>query len=225
MRYLILILFLNIANINLFAQDSLKNTKETKLLLKYSPFSLFGDYVIRSCGVQLGTEVNLSKRVSLQQDIEYIFNLNQENCHFECSDFTGICVKKMNGIRTDTEIKYYLSKSKPNLTGFYVAPHFLYQFTRAIKIYEDDYYIDRYMTGLHLKFGWQFISKKGFVFDIALGIGKRYILSKPSKDPRKIAIWQNEWREFFCYYKMYESGTIIKNSFSISGNFKLGWAF
>ena len=173
--------------------------------------------------MQLGTEVNLSKRVSLQQDIEYIFNLNQENCHFECSDFTGICVKKMNGIRTDTEIKYYLSKSKPNLTGFYVAPHFLYQFTRAIKIYEDDYYIDRYMTGLHLKFGWQFISKKGFVFDIALGIGERNILSKPSKDPRKIAIWQSEYRDFFRYCKWYESDCIY--SFSISGSFKLGWAF
>jgi len=223
MRYLILILFLNIANINLFAQDSLKNIKETKLLLKYSPFSLFGDYVIRSCGVQLGTEVNLSKRVSLQQDIEYIFNLNQENCHFECSDFTGICVKKMNGIRTDTEIKYYLSKSKPNLTGFYVAPHFLYQFTRAIKIYEDDYYIDRNMIGLHLKFGRQFISKKGFVFDIALGIGKRCISSKPSKYQEKIVIWQSEWGEYFRYRKCYEAGKDF--FFSISGSFKLGWAF
>ncbi len=223
MRYLILILSIFIINVNLFAQDSLKSIKETKLLLKYSPFSLFGDYVIRSCGVQLGAEVNLSKRVSLQQDIGYIFNLNQKNCCFIHHDFTGICVKKMNGIRTDTEIKFYLQKQNKSLNGYYFAPHLLYQFTRAIKIYEDDYYIDRNMIGIHLKFGRQFISKEGFVFDIALGIGKRHILSKPSKDPKKIAIRQNEWSEFFCYYKWYESDCI--NSFSISGSFKLGWAF
>ena len=89
--------------------------------------------------MQLGTEVNLSKRVSLQQDIGYIFNLNQENCNY----FTDICIKKMNGIRTDTEIKFYHKKQKKSLNGFYLAPHFLYQFTRAIKIYEDDYYITK----------------------------------------------------------------------------------
>ncbi len=223
MRYLILILFINIVNINLFAQDSLKSIKETKLLLKYSPFSLFGDYVTRSCGVQLGAEVNLSKRVSLQQDIGYIFNLSKKKNCFTGYNFTNICLKKINGIRTDTEIKYYLQKQNKSLNGFYLAPHLLYQFTRAIKIYEDNYYIDRNMIGLHLKFGWQFVSKKGLVIDLALGPGKRYILSTPSKDSRKIAIHENEWADFFRYYKYYESKYIY--SFSISGSFKLGWAF
>ncbi len=215
-KFHLFIIFLFINNYSVFANNDSLCCYKTNILLKYSPFSLCGDYVTTSSGVQLGVETNLSKQFSFQQDIQYIF-VNRSD-----DGILSIDVKDIKGIRTDTEIKYYFKKH--SLNGNYFAPHLLYQFTRAIKedYYDNDYYIDRNMIGLHGKIGWQSISKKGFVFDVAFGIGARYISSKSNKN---ITIYSDsyEWWPLFFSNKLYRNGS--KLCFSVSGSFKFGWAF
>lgn len=185
-------------------------------IIKYSPCSIFGDYVTTSWGVQLGVETNLSKQFSFQQDIQYIF-INRID-----HGIISISVKNIKGIRTDTEIKYYFKRH--NLNGHYFAPHLLYQFTRAINddYYNNEYYIDRNMIGLHGKIGWQYISKKGFVFDSAFGIGTRYISSRSNKNIIFDSNSYENWTLFFSN-KIYRYGD--KLLFSVTGSFKIGWCF
>jgi len=184
------------------------------VLVKTSPILLFGgDFITSSFSVPLGVEFHINKKLSFEQNFSYIFPVNN-------SGLLAIDVDKIKGIRTDSEIKRYLN-SRNNFTGFYFSSHFLYQYTDAIlKYYEHPPEVYRNLFALHQKIGWQCISKRGFVFNVAIGIGTRYSISKTSKAYEQDG-GDQEFSPFYWYDKPYEYGH--KWFFSVNGTFALGW--
>jgi len=229
MRYLILILFINIVNINLFAQDSLKSIKETKLLLKYSPFSLFGDYMTPSTGIQIGAEFMIAKKWSIQQDFDYIYKLKNKDTTSWTFPFY-FTIKTLKGFRTDTEIKYYLGEK--SLYGFYTSLHILYQYTEAtknLKYYcKNDYTVYKNIIGIHGKIGYQVIigKKTGLVIDMAIGPGIRFLKTKTfNYDLPKNRISENVRSTFYPYDDCgYEIDHRFITRLSFSGSLKIGFA-
>ena len=154
----------------LYGQDTLIKQKKG-IIIKFSPYLLFGDYITSSIGIPLGIEFKINKKLSFDQNFSYIMPAG--NGGLLITD-----VDKIRGIRTDSELKRYLNK-RYNLTGFYLTTHLLYQYTDAIMAgYYGGLNVRRNLFALHEKVGWQSVSKKGFVFDVAFGFGARYVTSK-----------------------------------------------
>lgn len=203
-----------IPNTFLYGQDSLRN-KEKMLLVKTSPFLLIGgDFITNSMSIPLGMELEFHKNFSFNQSFSYIF-LSGDN-----GGYLMLKVKRIKGIRTDSEIKRYLNK-RNNFTGSYVATHFLYQYTESIGYYptgNGNGIVYRNLVALHEKIGWQSISKKGFVFDIAVGFGLRYTNSESSDNSYYPGA---ELTPLYWYKKDYDNGS--KLFFSVNGTFTVGW--
>jgi len=196
----------------LYGQDTLIKQKKG-ILIKFSPYLLFGDYITSSAGIPLGVEFRINKKLSFDQNFSYIMPAG--NGGLLITD-----VDKIRGIRTDSELKRYLNK-RYNLTGFYLATNILYQYTDAITAdYDGGLNVRRNLFALHEKIGWQSVSKKGFVFDVAFGFGARYVTSKSSYDAGGHG-YSYEANPLYWYNKSYENGS--KWFFSVNGSFKLGW--
>ena len=196
-----------------FGQDTLKNQKRN-FIIKFSPGLLLGDYITTSIGIPLGIEMKINKNLSFDQNFSYITSTGNTGGLFI------IDVNKIKGIRSDSELKCYLNK-RDDLTGYYFATHFLYQYTDATEAdYANNLKVFRNLIAIHEKFGWQSISKKGFVFDVAIGLGTRYTYSKSNNSA---AVQSNEFIPFYWYRKTYEFGD--KWFFSINYSFKVGYAF
>jgi len=196
-----------------FCQDTINNKKN--FIIKFSPFLLLGDYITASIGIPIGIEFKINKKLSFDQNFSYIFGSKDHNTVF-------IPIENMKGIRSDSEFKRYLN-NRNNFTGFYLASHILYQYTNVttadwvghLKVY-------RNLFAIHEKVGWQYISKKGFVFDVAIGFGPRYITSKSSDDASINFLESGPFPWSWHEKKPYEYGS--KWYFGINGSFKLGWA-
>ena len=193
----------------LYGQDTLIKQKKG-IIIKFSPFLLFGDYITSSAGIPLGVEFRINKKLSFDQNFSYILPVNNG----------FINVDKIKGIRLDSELKRYLNE-RNNFTGFYLTTHLLYQYTDAIMAgYYGGLNVRRNLFALHEKIGWQSVSKKGFVFDVAFGFGARYVTSKSSYDAGGHG-YSYEANPLYWYNKSYENGS--KWFFSVNGSFKLGW--
>jgi len=214
-----------------YGQDTLVN-KEKNLIIKFSPILFVGgDFITISIGLPLGFEYKINKNFSFDQNFSYIIRGIDIQTSPTIHTHTKHDVEKIKGIRTDSELKHYLNK-KNNSTGFYLATHLMYQYTDAIVEYQyfdgnqfpivlKNYYASVYrnLFALHEKTGWQFVSKKGFVFDIAIGFGVRYVYSKASNT--KDSGLFNEYTLYYLYQKPYGYGS--KWFFSVNGSFKIGW--
>ena len=200
-----------------FGQDTLKS-KERNLIIKFSPFLFVGgDFITNSIGLPIGIEFKINKKLSFDQNFSYIM---------PCGDNGGylmLTVDKIKGLRSDSEIKQYLN-NRNNSTGFYLATHLLYQYTKATTNFhaDNDEKVYRNLIALHEKIGWQSISKKGFVVDVAIGLGIRYAYSKSNYTKNYSDIF-NEFTPTYWYHKPYEYGN--KLFFSFNSSFKIGWVF
>jgi hypothetical protein len=198
-------------------QDNSNN--KTELYFKYSPLSLLGDGVTNSIGIQLGLEYKLKNQIGIQQDIMYIFLFSHKNQNF----FT-INVNNINGIRSITELRFYLNKENQHLEGIYIAPQLIYQYTKAIRTQSlvnqdvNEYCIKRNVIAFHGKLGWQLVNKCRFILDVSCGVGLRYIASFNSG---KIPDHSIDYE--FPYSKDYDSGSKIFPSFIMALN--IGWMF
>ena len=197
-----------------YGQDTLKSNG-TVVLVKTSPFLIMlGDYITASIGIPIDIEIKIKNNLSFDQKFTYIVKAGDNMPNSPNMASLTHNIENINGIRTDSEIKRYLNE-RNNFTGFYLSTHLLYQYTDSKIMMGGFQKTYRNLIALHEKIGWQSISKNGFVFDVAIGIGTRYIYSK-SNCTNQLYIF-NE----YPYNKPYQYGS--KWFFSFNGSFKIGW--
>ena len=78
---------------------------------------------------------------------------------------------KVSGVRFQAQYKYYLSKGKYAPSGFYIGPHFSYNFAKL----EDSAVLGEYIEATYMNFngliGYQVIADETFALDIFSGLG------------------------------------------------------
>jgi len=237
--YFFLINFLLIACSSYAQKDTIapKHAQQKMLAIKYSPFSLFGDYMTPSTGIQLGVEYQIGKRWSVEQDVDYIFNNKRINFdlfqekHIANKNDIIFNYNKISGFRFDTEIKYFFNNNKNNISGFYNSFHFMYQYTNAktnilyYKLYEYNVYEN--VIGFHDKIGYQFLigKTKGLLIDMALGFGGRYFSTRTNElETFSFEVGHSFFYRYPHYYGNYSNQAATINTFlSVSGSLKIGF--
>ncbi|MBI9039439.1 MAG: hypothetical protein JEY97_15000 [Bacteroidales bacterium] len=194
-----------------------KEHKSIKII-KYDITSLMGDGVTNSSGIQVGIELELKDNFSFEQDLMYIFGLDKNDIgYFE------IDVENVYGLKSVSELRYYLKHGiEPKLTGVYLAPNLILQYTNALRKQLDEnhisnsYHVNRFVFALHGKLGIQFVLYKNLFLDISAGFGIRYISSNSFGEKND---YISEYE--YPYNKTYNTGS---NWFpSITGGFRLGY--
>jgi hypothetical protein len=171
-------------------------------VIKYGLASLAGDWVTNSMGIQFGFEMELDKNKSFEQDLVYIFGVDDNGSNLY------VYVDNIYGFKSNSELRFYLDKDPAlPLNGFYLAPAFVFQYTRAersqtLDSYEkNNYDVIRYFTALNMKFGFQTPIWKNFLFDLSVGGGIQYIHSRTiDKEPDNIT-------EKYYFNTEYDSGS------------------
>jgi len=196
-----------------------KESKSVKII-KFDISSLMGDGVTNSSGIQLGIESELKDNLSFEQDLMYIFKFDRNY-----SGFFDIDVENIYGLKSVSELRYYLKKYiEPKLTDVYLAPNLIFQYTNALRKQYDEnhipnsYHVNRFVFALHGKIGLQFILYKNLILDIAAGFGTRYISSN-SIGEKYDYIDESE----YPYGKLYNTGS--KWFPSMTGSFRIGYKF
>ena len=194
-----------------------KERKSVKII-KFEISGLMGDGITNSSGIQLGIESELKNNLSFEQDLMYIFKFDRNN-----SGFFEIDVENIYGLKSVSELRYYLKKDvKPKLTDVYLALNLILQYTNALRKQKDEnhipnsYHVNRFVFALHGKIGLQFVLYKNLILDISAGLGIRYISSN-SIGEKYDYIEECE----YLYGKLYNSGS--KWLPSMTGGFRLGY--
>lgn len=194
-----------------------KERKSVKII-KFEISGLMGDGVTNSSGIQLGIESELKDNFSFEQDLMYIFKFDRNN-----SGFLEIDVENIYGLKSVSELRYYLKKDiEPKLTDVYLATNLILQYTNALRKQKDEnyipnsYHVNRFVFALHGKIGLQFVLYKNLIIDISAGFGIRYISSN-SIGEKYDYIDECE----YPYGKLYNTGS--KWFPSMTGGFRLGY--
>lgn len=190
--------------------------------VKLHPLLAFPGLTVSSSGVlEAGVEYPLTSRITVNQDLGYVFFYkNLKNT------IVSVPVTHINGLRSETELRYYWAQGR-----FYVCPHVLLQETNASRSHsipvsgepgmKNEYSVKRREAAFHIKLGSQSVSYAGFVFDFSMGAGLRYISSASSG---KIAGYASDQDDYeFPYHKLYDDGSGIFPS--LSGSLRVGWSF
>jgi hypothetical protein len=175
--------------------------RKTKVI-KYGLAGLAGDWVTNSMGIQFGLEIELDKNKSFEQDLMYIFGVDDNGSNLY------VYVENIYGFKTNSELRFYMDKDPAfPLNGFYLAPAFVFQYTRAERSQtvdsgeKNNYDVNRYFTALNIKFGFQTPIWKNFLFDMLVGGGIQYIHSRSiNKEPENAS-------EKFYFNTEYDSGS------------------
>ena len=199
---ILLCICLIISCISVFGQEKSDISDYQTKVIKYGLAGLAGDWVTNSMGIQFGFEMELDKNKSFEQDLMYIFGVDDNGSNMY------IYVDNIHGFKTNSELRFYLDKDPAfPLNGFYLAPAFVFQYTRGersqtLDSYEkNNYDVIRYFTALNMKFGFQTPIWKNFLFDLSVGGGIQYINSRTiDKEPDNIT-------EKYYFNTEYDSGS------------------
>ncbi|MCF8229441.1 MAG: hypothetical protein K9G58_09210 [Bacteroidales bacterium] len=220
-----LILVLSSMPILMKAQEKNEKPDQFDWVVKFNIYgSIAGDMVTNSSGMAFGVEKNLNNHLSFQQFFTYIFRNNALK-----GEIGVVSVEKINGIRSGSQLRYYIQKDKPDLIGVYIGPELMYQYTRAKRnqshyvngpngyVISNDYYVNRNQFNLHFVIGYQGRIFKKLLIENSIGLGLRFVTSN-SVDKIDSGGSENE----FLYSKEYDTGDKIFPSV----NFKLclGWS-
>jgi hypothetical protein len=215
---ILLCICLIISCISVFGQEKSDISDYQTKVIKYGLAGLAGDWITNSMGIQFGFEMELDKNKSFEQDLMYIFGVDDNGSNMY------IYVDNIYGFKTNSELRFYLDKEPAfPLNGFYLAPAFVFQYTRAKRsqtldsYQKNNYDVIRYFTALNMKFGFQTPIWKNFLFDLSVGGGIQYIHSRTiNKEPDSVS-------EKFYFNTEYDSGNgwIIGPALSIN----LGYRF
>lgn len=182
MKNLFFLLLLCMAGANtLFAQTDTSSVKKRTTLIKTNI----------TAPISLGIEKGISTHFSLGAAFLYIPKLSGGDAS---GDFAYMeMIEPSTGL--NIEARYYTSKEKAPLTGFYLGGHYTYRVLemRAEKSYSETnatgkssydvkVTIPSAYTAYGLMLGWQTISKKGFTFDFNIGAGKYVLRNFPEFD-------------------------------------------
>lgn len=191
-----------------FAQDTATQKKFVDVSISLA--GLGGDYVTNSMGVQAGVEFRLKNNVSMQCDLRYIFDVDNNKSFFT------INVDDLVGFSVNAEVKKYLWQYSNELRGGYIGWKFSLMHTTASI---DEYQVKRIKAGLYSIIGWKYIDKSGFLFEATCGIGVQLISSYSTIHISDIYSHSYE----FPWSKPYDSGTNLYPDLTL--NAKIGWRF
>jgi len=104
------------------AQEKIDGSRNLTIKLPLS--SLVGDMYGESMGIGIGAEKMINSGISVSQEIGYIFHVNQTSMLTE--DLEGI-----NGFKSTTEIRKYLSKKEIPESGFFANMELKNIFTKS----------------------------------------------------------------------------------------------
>jgi len=154
--------------------DSLSLPKEyNPMIIKISPFQIImGDFITNSFSAGLSFEKPMKNTYSLHIGARYIFTDKTDDIFNK--RFTVISVEQVNGFAIDAELRKYLAKDKPKMSGAYLSVNSKSMFTQA-KYNEG--IVNRFSSGFYINIGWQEIFDSKTVFDIAVGFGLKYVVS------------------------------------------------
>lgn len=196
--------------------DSISQQKNrTPFVLKVSPFHIIqGDFITKSFSAGLSFEKPMKNRYSLHIGARYIFTDKTDDLFDK--RFTVIFVERVNGFALDAELRRYFGKERLVMSGGYLSANLKNLYTKADI---DSKTVDRFSTAAFINIGWQEIFKSGTVFDIAVGVGAKYVVSASST-----ALFYGETRHFMdSGKKPYHSGYAFFPFVNI--NFNLGYCF
>ncbi len=186
----LLVLSLLIGFGTLFSQDS-----SSYSYVRLPITTTISDYInsprLNTYNINLGAEFYLSSRKSLA------VNLGLIRPYGPSGDILfGISAESTSGYKLQLEMRHYFNKGSTNFnSGFYLAAHGFFQNTATIRdefvgipienqpwyrssfTYWNFYIVNRNVSALILKSGFQFIYNSGVTFGVAGGLGVQYISS------------------------------------------------
>lgn len=231
-RYIIILIsvFLIVISTKAYSQD-----EDTACSKKIVITTTISDYIPTSqyntANINIGTEVYLKHRKSLWFNLGLVKKYKSEPMWGY--GFYHIPTSNLIGFKAQGEYRYYLNKHKvfepatllfwPHIfqfdsqdlenSGYYVAVHSSFQ-----GMVFDSYYfadtVNRNITTLNIKLGYQCVKKIGLIVDFAIGIGGRYIFGNPSNEYYSN---QNFWGMLFNPQDGFSPNTVFQ--------FRLGWGF
>lgn len=204
-----------------------------RFIIKLSPTAILDV----DAGIQLGIENRISKNLSLQNELSYLFYaglFGKENL------FNNPKRSDMAGFAYKLELRKYNVSRKKELDGFYWAPQFMYKQinwseehlyqlpvrtdTNSLGYYNYNYYnysayptYTKRVVTFNFKIGRQYISSSGFAFDFYLGAGLRGIQTVQTSAKTN---FNNYGYSDYNYTS--EKLQVIPN---FTMGFKLGWYF
>ena len=216
-----LLLLLLISGNILYSQQ---NDFSHDYILKFSALDLWTGLFYQSSTIQLGLEKGISQNLSINSELGYSLHINRK------ADILSINLDNLSGFAFETEVRKYIDKEKPNYVGQYFSIDFLYRYLDAknhhwaylgeeenFNSFIENYSIYRNECAIHLKYGYQNITIKGFVSDFSIGVGWRYITSR-SNNTYPLSLIENE----FPYSKPFNSGS--RSFFSVTAAIRIGWS-
>lgn len=199
--------------------------------LEYIPFRF------NSGNFNVGTELYLKNRYSIYANIGAI------RSYGESTGWFPILKEKTNGIKIQIEGKRFLNRHKifepaillfwphiiqyksqnlPN-SGYYVAINSFYQTTTTKKQDFAQYStVDRSVSGLNVRLGYQCIKRRGLTIDYAVGVGIQYIDSHSNNLINSDSYWFDTQKDF-PWNKQFSKGSGIFPD--ITYQIRIGWGF
>ena len=142
------------------------------IILKISPLQILGgDFITNSLSVGLSMEKTIKRPYSVYVGVRYVFTDKRDVID---KRWIVINVKQVNGFNVDAELRRYFSKDNSEMSGAYLSANLKSIYTQAKY---QGYIVNRFSSSSYINIGWQEIFDSGFVFDIAVGIGFKYVIS------------------------------------------------
>lgn len=184
-------------------------------LIKISPLQIMGgDFITNSYSVGFSVENAIKKPYSFHFGARYIFT--DKNDFLE-KRMIVVYVEQVNGFGIDAEFRRYSTK-KPEMAGYYLSLNLKTVYTKAIY---SGFIVKRSSFSTYVNIGWQKLYRSGFVFDIAVGVGLRFVTS--NSDTGSNPIYRTSEHISDGGKKLYHSGSALFPFVNL--NLNIGYAF
>lgn len=182
-------------------QDTLR---QRILTLKLPLTHLNGDIFAESAGFGIGVEKMLKPRLSLSQEVGYIFDANRNS-------IIGSGVNSLNGLKFVTELRKYIMKKEVPESGFFASLELRNILTSSTQnessetgTFENN--IFRYRAGLTANFGvlfyWDQHKRGRLTLELLVGAGMGYIYAASDKIDVEAKSEYNSDNRFFPWFNM-----------------------
>ena len=237
-----------LATLSSFTYSQKSDTiKAKRVIITTSLYDYLLPFRLNAYTINIGSEVYLKNGKSVFLNIGLIRPNGPPGGWF---DIDALSTK---GIKVQIEGKHFLNKHKifepailgfwPHIfqyksqalqnTGYYVAAHSYYQFTKTYRpeTIEDStpfpnthyskniYTVDRNVIGLNFVIGYQCVKKCGFTIDCATGLGLQYISSSSNNKLGSNSDYPENEKDFGK--KLFDTGAAFAPNYVIQ--FRIGW--
>lgn len=200
-KLLLLPLIIFTINTAFAQQDTLP---QRNITFKFPLSHLNGDIFAESAGIGIGVEKMLKPRLSLSQEVGYIFYVNRNS-------IIANGVNDLNGLKLVTELRKYLMKKEVPESGFFASIELRNILTGStqtesseVGAFENN--IFRYRAGLTGNFGvlfyWDQHKRGRLTLELMGGAGLGYIYAVSDKIKYEDKSEYNSGSRFFPWFNM-----------------------